>query len=208
MAQNQTPWQLTRLLMVTCWVLWILTFFVTVTLFQAVIQIQVVSQVARDLSKGFMSFSDDLSQTVPLSIANTAILDEMMVRYYLEMRYSLLPDQKEMERRWAPSGVVAYLSTPSVFKEFQAQAIDLEKVEGRRPKVVDIIRVERVNNSKQYFVDIDIYEYDGSTRWVKQRKSLTVDYANWTSRVMLNQAFANPNGFIVTRVYEAEVIKK
>ena len=51
---SQAAWHFTRLLMLLCWLGWIVTFFVTVTLLQAVFQIRVVAQV---VSKDTMYFN-------------------------------------------------------------------------------------------------------------------------------------------------------
>lgn len=196
--RSRTPWQLTRFLMLSCWLVWILTFFITVTLFQAVLQIHVTAQVVQAVDRGFMSFKEDLMQFVPMSVAEKEKIDEMMLRYYLEMRYSIIPDMWEMGRRWGERGVVAYLSTPAAYKDFREPSLYLDKIEKLPPRVVDITHVER--KASHYQVDIDLYEYDGSKKWVKQSRSLSVGFAYMPSRAHLGASFSNPNGFVVTYV--------
>ena len=214
MKKNRTPWQLTRLLMVGCWFVWILTFFITVTLFQAVLQIHVMPQVVQDISKGFLLFSDSLVEVAPLDVSRSRktgvltleekMLDEMMVRYYLEMRYSLIPDLKEMERRWGDGGIVASLSAPTVYREFRAQVGDISKIEGRRPRVVDIISVQPdKGNDRRYIVSVDIYEPDSSNKWGKQSRRIVVTFDRVRNRAVLRARRSNPNGFVVVNVSES-----
>lgn len=197
--RNRTPWQITRLLMVLCWLVWIFTFFIAVTLFQAAMQVRVVANVAQAVDRGFISFSKDFMEFVPMETANEKLnrqLDEMMLRYYLEMRYSVIPDEQEMERRWGERGVVAYLSTPAVYKNFHEPEVYMSKIDSVRPRVVDITSIKRKGNS--YQVDLDLYEYDGIKRWGKQSKSLNIGYAYVPARAYMGTSLPNPNGFIVT----------
>ena len=198
---RKTPWQLTRLLMVLCWLFWILTFFITVTLFQAVLQIRVTSQVVQNVEKGFIWFNKDLIRAIPLEVVSPERMDEMLVRYYLEMRYSLLPDRAEMERRWGSRGVVAFFSTPSVYSKAGLEE-QLEGIENKPPRTVDILKT--VRKGTYYLVDMDIYSFDGSTNWVKSPKSIVVQFSYTPSRRYLGRGWSNPKGFIVTRVDESD----
>lgn len=201
-TSERTPWQLTHLLMVLCWLLWIVTFFITVTLFQAVLQIRVVSQVVQNVEKSFMWFNNDLIRTTPLDVVSKNRLDEMLARYYLEMRYSLIPDRSEMERRWGEHGMVAFLSSPAAYKEFQPDSNFFDKVDNMPPRVVDVLKVER--KGMYFTVDFDIYTFDGSTKWVKDSRRVVVQYAYVPARRILGRSMSNPFGFVVTRVDESD----
>ena len=203
---NRTPWQLTRLLMLLCWLMWILTFFITVTLLQASTQVRVLANVVQIADKGFISFKDDFTQFVPLNAMSPNLIDEMLVRYYLDMRYSLLPDKLEMERRWGEKGVVAYLSTASAYRDFQEPALYLKTVEDMRPRVVDIVSISRQGN--YYDVAMDLYEYEGSRGWKKQTKNLWVYFTYVPARAYLGKSFSNPKGFVVTYVSDSPTAKK
>ena len=199
---ERTPWQLTRLLMVLCWLFWIMTFFITVTLFQAVLQIHVVSQVVQNVEKGFIWYSEDLIRVTPLDVVGRGRVDEMLVRYYIEMRYSMIPDRPEMERRWGEKGIVSYFSSASVYQAFQPKSDVFEKVENMQPRVVDILRVER--KGTYFTVDFDVYTFDGSTNWIKDPRRVVVQYTYASGRRLLGRSMSNPFGFIVTRVDESD----
>ena len=199
---GRTPWQLTRLLMILCWLLWIVTFFITVTLFQAVLQIHVVSQVLQNVEKSFMWFSQDLVRATPLDVVDRGRLDEMLTRYYLEMRYSVIPDRVEMEHRWGENGIVAYLSSPAEYKNFKPNSSFFDKVDNMQPSVVDILKVDR--KGTYFTVDFDVYTFDGSTNWRKEPRRVVVQYTYASGRKLLGRSISNPFGFIVTRVDESD----
>lgn len=203
---NKTPWQLTRMLMVLCWLVWILTFFITVTVFQAVLQIHVVAQVVQNVDKGFIWFNTDLVEATPLTSIKSNRFDEMLVRYYLEMRYSIVPDSEEMKRRWGPKSDLAYLSAPKVYKEFSPDENTYEKMDRAFPKVVDILNLELhlERRGHYYSVDFDTYTYDGLSGWVKESKSAVVHFAHVRSRSALGSPISNPYGFVVTNVSESD----
>ncbi|MBQ3695694.1 MAG: hypothetical protein II938_01825 [Alphaproteobacteria bacterium] len=203
MEESSTAsWHFTRLLMVMCWLLWIVTFFITVTLFQAVLQIRVVAQVVQNVERGFIWFNQDLVQISPLTIVRNDRLDEMLVRYYLDMRYSVIPDRDEMERRWASGGIISYLSSSSVYDDFKPSEGTYEKMENAMPKVVDILNVER--RGVYYSVDFDIYTFDGFANWIKNPKRVVVQFAHMPSRAGLGRNLSNPYGFTVTRIDESD----
>ena len=199
---RQTPWHLTRLLMILCWLLWIVTFFIAVTLFQAVLQIRVIAQVVQNVEKGFIKFNEDLIVATPLNTSGWEKIDEMLVRYYLEMRYSIVPDRAEMERRWTENGIVSYLSTPSVYKDFKPKNVVFEKMDNTQPRVIDILHLDR--KGTYYSVDFDLYTFDGSTAWVKAPKRVVVQFSYAPARAGLRRSLSNPHGFIVTRVDESD----
>ena len=200
---NNASWHMTRLLMVLCWFMWILTFFITVTLFQAALQIRVVAQVVQNIEKGFIQFNTDLVQISPLMTVKHDRLDEMLVRYYVETRYSNVPDREEMERRLGKQGTLAYLSSPDVYKDFKAKDDLIESAETSLARSVDILAVKKEKGQSYYTVDFDVYIYDRLSGWSKESKRVVVRFMHVPSRRMLNQTLANPYGFVVTRLDES-----
>lgn len=200
--KEQSPWYRTRLFMLVCWVLWVLTFFLTVTVFQAVLQIQVVAQVFQDKERVFNVFNEDLAQIYPLESLNREKIDEMLLRYYLELRYTRIPDVAEMERRWGPYGVFSYFSSPASYQAFLKEYPSFEKIANMKPQTIDILSVQRENG--YYSVDCDLYTFDRFLQWQKNPKRLVVEFNYWPSRAVLAKRFANPNGFVVIRVDESE----
>ena len=194
-------WHVVWLSMIICWGLWLVTFFIAVTLLQAVLQIHVVAQVAADVKKGYFSFSKEFVQTVPLDVlpvSEQQKIDEMLVRYYLEMRYTRIPDQIEMQRRWGAR--LAFLSTYDVYRKSR---LDPEQVDVQQPRVIDIRALE-LKKDKEHLYDalIDIYEFDGTRSWIKTTKGLNISFTYSSSRVLLGREFSNPHGLVITGVDE------
>ena len=209
--ESRTPWQLTRLMMLLCWLMWIVTFFITITLFQAILQIRVVAQVAQAADKAFISFNEDLLYFVPMDSVSEHTRnewDEMIIRYYVDMRYSIIPDAEEMARRWGPAGYVAYLSTPSVYKNFKDPSTYLSQIESALPRVVDIINIQRDGNANTYQVDVDLYQLENARRWSKKSRRLVIAFAYAKSRAILGRTLSNPNGLVVTYVNESPLQAK
>ena len=42
----------------------------------------------------------------------------MFVKQYVIMRNTVINDEREMRTRWGPGGIVAYMSTSDVYREF------------------------------------------------------------------------------------------
>ena len=199
---KKTAWHLTRLLMVSCWAAWILTFFLVVTLFQAILNVNVISQIVRRDSMK----TQDLIESTPISILDRKKVDEALVRKYVDARYSFISDSVEMTRRWGPNGLVSFLSTPAVYAEFSPSEDKYESAdENHRQQVVDILSAERKDN--YYTVVFDIYETSGRGDWRKSTRSIVLQFAYMPERRFLGGMVSNPYGFVVTRVNESKITK-
>ncbi|MBQ4471921.1 MAG: hypothetical protein II942_01570 [Alphaproteobacteria bacterium] len=197
-----TAWHLTRLLMVVCWAVWIVTFFIVVTLFQAVLQVNVLAQVFRLDSGEFR----DLITVIPVSALQRQTVDDALVRLYVTMRYSFISDSVEMTRRWGPNGIVAFLSAPKVYDEFApSEDIYTSADENSQQKVVDIISATRKEN--YYAVIFDLYEATGRGTWRKSTRSVVLHFGYMPARRLMGSVLSNPYGFIITSVDESNVTK-
>ncbi len=209
--RSKTPWQITRLLMLLCWFSWILTFFITVTLFQAVLQIKVVAQIAQNIEKSFMQFNTDLLNVYPLESVPLEVIDEMLVRYYVEMRYAFVPDAAEMKRRWGKGGLLEFLSVPSVYQAFsdkQGLSDDFyEKAETMQPIGVQITGIVRNKQRNYYQVYVDVYKHLNFSNWQKESKSLIMRFSYAPSRKIMGKTLSNPNGFYITS-FDESVLKE
>ena len=50
--------------------------------------------------------------------ANRELLDEMLIRYYIDRRVSYFADKNEMTSRWGARGEIRRLSSPAVYAKF------------------------------------------------------------------------------------------
>ena len=131
-------------------------------------------------------------------------IDEMLVRYYLEMRYTQMPDNNEMLTRWGEGGAVYYLSQPSVYAEFSS---GLQKRLDSLPdvvKTIEIKNVTRYENRNQFNIDFVIYEAypDGQVQAKGKNAVLTFVYRPY--RRIFSPFFTNPYGLMFTQFEETE----
>jgi len=200
-VSTQKSWHFVRLSMVLCWVLWLITFFISMTLFQAILQVRVIAQVVPTAEKGLHSFKDDYVQAVPMDAVSREAMDELLIRYYLEMRYARIPDVAEMKRRWGYGGIVAYFSTVAAYRSAHYDVDGLETIDGKTPIVVDIRYMQlRKDLKTTYEVILDLYESDGNGHWKKVTRNLTVSFTHVAERVFRGRNLSNPYGLIVTGV--------
>ena len=90
--------------------------FLILTLLQMAPKLQVVAQV---LTSSPMT-SVQLLQTEPFSqsTSDKKLIDETILRFYLDSRYNTFQDKDEMNYRWGSRGPVAFFSSPAVYRAF------------------------------------------------------------------------------------------
>ena len=137
------------------------------------------------------------------------LIDEMLIRFYVENRYFYIPDLGELAYRYGRNGPIARLSTPSIYFAFvKSKGNYLENVQNNRGTVsVDIWRINRRDNV--FYVDFDIYRMTegrqafGGTK----RATIKIDH-NWNRRNMNRRDFVNPYGFYVKSYDETSLVKR
>ncbi len=177
-----------------------LNLFIILTLFQIAPKLKIIPLILTSPMN-----SQEFIQTEPLesgTISDRKLIDEMILRYYLEMRFTQMNDFNEMHRRWGPHGVVASLSSPQVYSEFfnsgeGGMEQRYRNAFGQGFTVsVHITNISRWNNT--YVVDFDLHRYaNGKTN--VEHKSATVTVAfNPNKYHFLRKQSANPYGMYVT----------
>ena len=129
-------------------------------------------------------------------------IQEMLVRYYLEMRYTQIPDPNEMYFRWGVGGPVFYLSLPSLYYEF-AKGLEtrVESLPEDLIKTIDIKTVEHKGNV--FIVNFDLYEHSLATGQIQlQHRNAILEYTYAPSRRLSLPNFTNPYGLIFIRIEE------
>lgn len=127
-------------------------------------------------------------------------IEEMLARYYLEMRYTQIPDGYEMAHRWGIGGPVFLLSTPSLYNKF---AKNLESRLDSLPEIVRTIDIEDVKHKGGLF-EIRFYVYENlSTGQVRgQYKMALLKYDYVPVRRIRSPYFSNPYGLVFTNIEE------
>lgn len=154
----------------------------------------------------------DFGQLVEVKNLNTQIkekdlIDEMLVRFYIENRINYIPDLDELSYRYEGMGPISRLSAPNVYNEFLAQVGNyVESIsEEAATRAADIIQVERTDNN--FRVDFDVYLYDrGSISYGgRRRATVRIDHAPGYRGFAAD--FANPYGLVVVSYRETGVKK-
>ncbi len=147
-------------------------------------------------------------------IKEKELIDNMLIRFYLENRNEYMPDKTEMAYRWGSRGPVARLSSNNVYQDFwkvkskelegigDADALSGEK-ENMDTKSIDIISIGRVDNV--FTVDFDTYQRRKTTarNLGRTRAVIEVKY-NPGNRYRFASDFSNPYGLMVTSYTESE----
>ena len=149
--------------------------------------------------------SSQLKTYLPMDtgVRDKGIIDEMLARYYLEMRYEQVPDANEMTYRWGIGGPVYLLSTPKLYNDF---AGDLEKKVDKLSSsiiTIDITGLHRGGNVFQ--IDFDVYETpsDGSEPR-RTPKTVSLEFRYIPARVRYSSVFSNPYGLTFIRIDESK----
>ena len=142
------------------------------------------------------------------------VLNDVMVKYYLTVRHTVIPDRDTMEFRWDRGGVLNRLSSPEVYSDFyknqeafKAKILDIGS--GREPpSEIEIIDFKKPA-SNLWNIDFDIITYSRFTgEESRQRWNASLRARNYTSREIISQGLINPLGFVVTEYNLAPKIVK
>ncbi len=128
-------------------------------------------------------------------------IDEMLVRYYLEMRYTQIPDRNEMLYRWGRGGPLYLLSLPSLYAEF-VKDFDHKLESIRNVQTIKIIKVEK-DQDNVFRVNFFIYEHIPQKAPIEKEKTATITFGYEPKRIRHSSVFSNPYGLMVIRFHES-----
>jgi len=182
--------------MVGCGVVFFLMFFLSLTVLQAQQALHVLSFVVpRDIGE-FKQYAEVMTfDELQKNSGLRDLLEEMMVRYYIEMRYTVLADQVEMARRWGSGGLVAQLSSPKLFSSFGFNIEKLKDLADKRvTQTVNVLSVVKTTTGT-YTVTFDLIRHVLDAR-TETRMSVVLGYtySRWYKRFQQN--FVNPFGMV------------
>lgn len=131
------------------------------------------------------------------------MIEEMLVRYYLTMRYTFFPNHTEMTYRWRWGSALSRISATEVHKEFVGEDLD-QKIRdlGENVKTVNIVSLKKDEKDNRAFnVQMEIYTLrpDGFLEKIeKYDVRLNFDYKNRYK--IFSPNFNNPYGMYFTYV--------
>ncbi len=178
--------------------------FIILTLLQMAPKLQVIGQI---LTTSPME-SNQLLQTEPFSQrgGEKNLIDETLVRFYMDARYTTFRDKNEMEYRWGRGGPIARLSSSDVYQKFSAGRMENISAVANSHAItsIDILSLTRLDNI--FTIEFDVYTYNrGAISTTRKVAIVTVGYH--PSRKFYNTSYSNPFGLFV-RSYEESVKKK
>lgn len=163
--------------------------------------------------------SDGIVRYEPISykMASKNQLMETFVRQYVLLRNTIIADEKEMQTRWFPGGMMNFLSSDYVFGQFSAyrDSIWSKIIDAEMVREVEIISIGKLGGEKSPVWKVDFKTYDLSTTMRNQNtRALILSTRYWTASVtayflrgreFVGLRLINPIGFTVTRYSQTEV---
>ncbi len=178
-----------------------------ITISNTASRVDVIPQLFSPDVMQFNHFVEATNMRAP--VKERKLIDEMMVRFYVENRNNYIPNLYEMSYRYGANGPIARLSSPAVFRQFQGQignfTEQLQDKTSVATKTIDITRLSRQDNT--FTVDFDIYQFDGNkvSFGGSYRAILQISYDAAYRQFATD--FANPYGMVVVS-YKESFLKK
>ena len=164
----------------------------------------------QDASEGIVRY-----EPIAYDMASKDQLMETFVKQYIIIRNTVIDDPIEMQSRWFPGGMLNFLSSASVFDQFdRVREQTFERMqEIHLVREVEIISIGKQGGAKSPIWKVDFKTYDLSEDANSPgRSNLRVRY--WTASVIayffkerqfVGRRLINPLGFTVTRYSQNEV---
>ena len=143
-----------------------------------------------------------LNTLSPIEMGDRRLIDEMLMRHYLEMRYEQMPDVREMRYRWGIPGPVYILSSFKVYNDF---AKGLEKKLNDLPDVVVTVQIKDVKRHDNVFVvNFSVLENLPNGQVHRKEKNAVLEFRYARGRPRWDPKLINPYGLIFVRFEETE----
>lgn len=191
---------LAKFWMIVAAVLIAMNLFFVLTLLQMAPELKIISQVLTEPMN-----SNQFIQAEPFEsdISDKNLIEQMMVRNYITHRYTMFPDEEEMNFQWGPNGLISQLSIGRVYSAFYESLGELPKQIRQMPftQGVDIRSINRHNDI--WTVEFDIYRMAGGALQ-KQTKVAVLKVGEHPVFRFYRTDFSNPYGFHVITYTDAE----
>ena len=157
------------------------------------------------------------AEAITNRMASKNQLMETFVQQYVILRNTIINDEREMQTRWYPGGMLSFLSSPRVYNEFTQYR---ESIWGQIRhdgvvREVEIISIGKLGGERSPVWKVDFKTYELSQNAVDQKtKARILSVRYWTASVtaffipgreFVGLRLINPIGFTVVRYSQAEV---
>lgn len=142
------------------------------------------------------------------------------IKQYIELRNTFIKDEAEMKKRWMWGGLVSYLSTPKIYKEFAKEYPKLQKEmqASGASRSVEFISVKRTGGEKSpiweaefktydfTFGNVNDYTSEGANPEIKERYwKVNIGCRARADRRTAYKRLLNPLGFYVLSYSQSEI---
>ena len=157
-------------------------------------------------------------EPIEYNMASHRMFMELFVKQYVILRNTFIHDEREMQIRWFPGGMMNFLSSDKVYQEFAGKNIE-ERVYNDVGKnlttEVEIISVEKQGgeNSPVWKVDFKTYDLNMENK-DKETGEVRIRTRYWTAsiisyfirgRELWSARLLNPLGFTVVKYSQTQV---
>ena len=135
------------------------------------------------------------------------LIEEMLLRFYVENRHFYIPDGHELVYRYGGGGPIARLSQPNIYLKWVAgKGNYLERLqESTETTTVDIVNFKK--DDKTFTIDFDVYRFNNGQQMFGGRRRATIRVGYDPRRRSFGKDFANPYGLFVWH-YDETALKK
>ncbi len=157
------------------------------------------------------------NEAISPNMASKNQLMEVFIKQYVILRNTIVSDEREMETRWFPGGMINMYSSETIFTIFDKYRESVWQLmrDLGMSREVEIISIGRLggNKSNVWKVDFKTYDLTNEKRDPKS-KAIIVTTRYWTAsisarfipeRAFMGLRLLNPLGFTVWRYSQTEV---
>ena len=129
------------------------------------------------------------------------LIEEMLARYYLEMKYTFFPDEQEMMRRWGNMSPLVRISTRQLHNQLSGGNLENRIREKHDVDTVEIIKIEKTEGrTNQYIAEIRVTTTSEMGRIDSKMYRVTMDFSYSRSYRSFFREPVNPYGLYFQRV--------
>ena len=133
-------------------------------------------------------------------------LEEALVLFYLQARYRLFPDAREMRKQLLPGGVVYLLSSPSIYAKVSIP-VEFDKMIQKLPytQVIDVKTI--VRNQNTWTIDFDLVRSNPDDSYIRIPKNVVLTVAFSPKKKFFSKYWSNTYGQYVVSYQESDRVR-
>ncbi len=155
-------------------------------------------------------------EVIAQNMASSEQLMETFIKQYVMLRNNVIQDEREMQSRWFPGGIVHYMSLPVVYEQFYTTSVQQlgNFLKENVVRDTEVISAKRVGGERSIVWKVEFRTYDLHRDTSQGKNQLVLNTKYWTAsvtaffidgRMFMGRKFMNPLGFTVTRYSQTEV---